>query len=215
MKAVAYLRTSSATNVGGDSDKRQRDAIAEWASRNGYEIEAEFYDAAVSGADHVMDRDAFPEMFEGICSLRLQSRVILVENASRFSRDLAVQIAGYETLRKSGITLIPVDSPQHFLEDTPTAVMVRNILGAVSQFEKDNLVAKLRKARERRKAEVGKCGGRKSYKEMHPGRVEEAKRLRRLKWTLKQIAEHFTSMAWLNEDERPYSHQAISAMIRQ
>jgi DNA invertase Pin-like site-specific DNA recombinase len=53
IEAVAYLRTSSAANVGADkdSDKRQRAAIAAFAKAAGYSIVAEFYDAAVSGAD--------------------------------------------------------------------------------------------------------------------------------------------------------------------
>jgi DNA invertase Pin-like site-specific DNA recombinase len=50
--AIAYLRTSSATNVGADkdSDKRQRRAIEVYAKHSGYELVAEFYDKAVSGA---------------------------------------------------------------------------------------------------------------------------------------------------------------------
>jgi hypothetical protein len=42
--AVAYLRTSSAANVGADkdSDRRQREAIAAFASRAGYELVGEF-----------------------------------------------------------------------------------------------------------------------------------------------------------------------------
>ena len=56
--AIAYLRTSSGANVGADKDseKRQRAAIEGFAKANGYEIEAEFYDAAVSGADPVTER---------------------------------------------------------------------------------------------------------------------------------------------------------------
>ena len=51
--AVAYLRTSSATNVGADkdSDKRQRAAIEAFAKRAGFTIVGEYYDKAVSGAD--------------------------------------------------------------------------------------------------------------------------------------------------------------------
>jgi hypothetical protein len=50
---VAYLRTSSRTNVGADkvSDKRQCAAIEAYAKAAGYEIVETFYDAAVSGAD--------------------------------------------------------------------------------------------------------------------------------------------------------------------
>lgn len=74
---------------------------------------------------------------------------VLVENASRFARDLAVQLAGHDQLRDLGINLIPVDAPSHFQDETPTAEMVRQILGSVSQFEKAQLVAKLRSARQR------------------------------------------------------------------
>jgi DNA invertase Pin-like site-specific DNA recombinase len=37
-KAIAYLRTSSAANVGADSDKRQRAAITAFAKARGYEL---------------------------------------------------------------------------------------------------------------------------------------------------------------------------------
>jgi hypothetical protein len=37
-KAVAYMRTSSATNCGDDSEKRQRAAIQAYADRAGIEI---------------------------------------------------------------------------------------------------------------------------------------------------------------------------------
>ena len=61
VEAVAYIRTSSAANVGAnkDSDKRQRQAIESFAKANGYQLVGEFYDAAVSGADPIADRDGF------------------------------------------------------------------------------------------------------------------------------------------------------------
>ena len=64
--AVAYLRTSSATNVGADkdSDKRQRAAIEAFAKPAGFAIVAEYYDAAVSGADPVDQRPGFADMLQ-------------------------------------------------------------------------------------------------------------------------------------------------------
>jgi hypothetical protein len=54
VEAVAYPRTSSATNTGpGNSDKCQRAAIAAFAKAHEYVIVDEFYDAAVSGADPI------------------------------------------------------------------------------------------------------------------------------------------------------------------
>ena len=49
VEAVAYIRTSSAANVGTDkdSDKRQRAAIESFAKRSGFDLVAEYNDAAV------------------------------------------------------------------------------------------------------------------------------------------------------------------------
>ena len=60
--ALAYLRTSSAANVGTDKDseKRQRHAIQGFAKRAGFGIIAEFYDAAVSGADPIETQASRP-----------------------------------------------------------------------------------------------------------------------------------------------------------
>jgi hypothetical protein len=53
VKAVAYIRTSSAANVGADKDseKRQRAAIEAFAKRSGFVLKDEFSDPGVSGAD--------------------------------------------------------------------------------------------------------------------------------------------------------------------
>ena len=54
------------------------------------------------------------------------------------------------------------------------------IAGAFHEYEKARLVAKLKAAaRERKRAAVGKCEGRKSWAEINPKLVREAKRLRR------------------------------------
>jgi DNA invertase Pin-like site-specific DNA recombinase len=83
-----------------------------------------------------------------------------VESPDRFARDLIVQLTGHDFLKSLGIALIPATAPDFFTEDTPTAVLVHQVLGAIAQFDKASLVAKLRAARERKKAATGKCGGR-------------------------------------------------------
>ena len=63
IKALAYLRTSSATNVGADKDseKRQRGAIAAYAKSARYDIGPDdwFYDDAVKGTDEIEKRPGF------------------------------------------------------------------------------------------------------------------------------------------------------------
>ena len=77
--ALAYRRTSSAQNVGGDNDRRQRAAIERFAQAHGYTLVGEFYDAAVSGADPIETRPGFAAMLERIEGNGV--RVVLVEDA--------------------------------------------------------------------------------------------------------------------------------------
>jgi len=180
-KAVAYLRTSSASNVGEDKDshKRQMAAINAYARRTSYDIVLPpYYDAAVSGADPIDARPGFRAALAYLAG-HADVRVILVESASRFARDLAVQLTGHALLKARGIELIPVDAPSHFTDETPTATMVRQILGAVSEFEKASIVLKLRVARDRKRAANGKCEGRKSHVERRPETVNLARSLHR------------------------------------
>jgi DNA invertase Pin-like site-specific DNA recombinase len=179
--AVAYLRTSSAANVGADkdSDKRQIAAITAYAKRAGYTLrEPPFYDAAVSGADPIDSRPGFAALLAYIGE-HPEVRTIMVETANRFARDLIVQETGFRMLSARGIALVAVDSPDSFLEDTPTAVLIRQVLGAVAEFDKAMTVAKLRAARDRKRAALGKCEGRKSVAELSPETVALARQLHR------------------------------------
>jgi DNA invertase Pin-like site-specific DNA recombinase len=145
-------------------------------------------------------------------------RTIIVETASRFARDLIVQETGWRFLRNAGVTLIAADSPDTFLDETPTAVLVRQVLGAVAQFEKQALVAKLRKARERKKRETGKCGGRHSVAEAKPETVALAKKLARYPVngrhrSLREVAAELEAAGHVTSKGTPYGAAAIARMI--
>ena len=219
-KAVAYYRTSSATNVGSDKDslKRQQEAVQGYAKANKIEIVREFYDAAVSGADPLHERQGFSELLTYVAGNG--ANTILVENASRFARDLAVQLTGHSMLKELGYELVCVDAPNHFLDDTPTAVMVRQILGSISQFEKSMIVSKLKAARDRKRAETGKkVEGRKSWLEINPTLVKEAKRLRRKnpvsgkRKSLKRVSKELFEMGYHTSTGKPFSATQIKRMV--
>src|SRR5215510_15702060 len=147
--ALAYLRTSSAANVGDGkaSDKRQRDAIQSFAKHAGYELVGEFYDAAVSGADPIDTRPGFRELLERIVGNGV--RTVIVEDASRFARTLMTQEAGIATLAGLGVRVVTsrgddlTDS-----DDDEMRVAMRQIAGVFSQLEKTRLVKKLKAARD-------------------------------------------------------------------
>jgi len=208
--AVAYLRTSSVANVGSDkdSDKRQRAAIEAFARRSGYELIAEHYDAAVSGADPIETRPGFDRMLERIEGNGV--RTIIVETANRFARDSIVQETGYRILRERGIELIAADSPNAFLDDGPTSKLIRQVLGAVAEFDKAMTVAKLRGARERKRRLVGKVEGRRSHAELNPVVVDEAKRLARAS---PKTGKRRSSLGHLNVNGKPYSAKSVRSML--
>jgi DNA invertase Pin-like site-specific DNA recombinase len=228
IKAVAYLRTSSATNVGADKDseKRQRAAIEAFAQAAGYELVGSYYDEAVSGADHVTSRPGFTAMMERIASNGV--RTIIVETANRFARDLIVQETGYALLKEQGIDLIAADKPDAFLDDTPTAILIRQVLGAVSQFEKAMVVTKLKGARDRKRIALARAAkddrtirvkveGRKSYDEANPEMVRLAKRLHRYpangkRRSLRGIASALAQAGFLTKTGKPYTAEAVSRM---
>jgi DNA invertase Pin-like site-specific DNA recombinase len=220
VEAVAYMRTSSSTNVGADKDseKRQRAAIERYAKVGGYAIVDWFYDRAVKGADPVTARPGFADMLDRIAGNGV--RTILVESPDRFARDLAVQLAGHDYLKGLGVTLIPASAPDFFLEETPTAVLVRQVLGAIAQFDKATTVAKLKAARDRKRDARGKCEGRKSYAERAPQLVEAARRLRSSGLSLRAVASAIAADPTLAElgvnvtpSGLPYSASAVSSML--
>jgi DNA invertase Pin-like site-specific DNA recombinase len=217
--AVAYLRTSSAANVGEDKDssKRQRAAIEAYAKTARVEIVDTFYDEAVSGADHVHLRKGFAKMLERIAGNGV--RVILVETANRFARDILVQETGHRFLKERGIDLIAVDSPGAFLDDTPTSKMIRQLLGVISEFEKASVVARLAGARRRKRMATGKkVEGRKSHAELRPDVVALAKRLARKKpkggqLSLRAVSAEMAAQGFLNERGRPFNHKSVAVML--
>jgi DNA invertase Pin-like site-specific DNA recombinase len=215
LKAVAYLRTSSKTNVGPDkdSDKRQLAAINRYAKRAGVEIVETFYDAAVSGVDPVTERPAFAKMLERLLGNGV--RTIIVESPDRFARDLIQQLLGHDLLKARGITLIAASSPQHFLEDTPTAVLIRQVLGGVAEFEKTTLVAKLKAARDRKRKLTGKCGGRNTHAQERPEAVTLAKALARQngRLSLRAISAELAAQGHLNERGQPFNPKSIGSML--
>jgi DNA invertase Pin-like site-specific DNA recombinase len=145
-------------------------------------------------------------------------RTIIVETASRFARDLMVQEVGHAKLRERGIDLIAADNPSSFIDDTPTAKLVRQVLGAISEFDKAMTVAKLRGARERKRREAGKCEGRKSHAERNPELVALVRQLRRRRpkggqRSLREISDELAQRGIMNERGNQFSATSIASML--
>jgi DNA invertase Pin-like site-specific DNA recombinase len=213
MNAIAYYRTSSASNVGEDKDSqtRQRLAVEAFARSAGYQIVESYYDAAVSGADALDARPGFAEALKRIAANGV--RTIIVETASRFARDLIVAETGFRRLRDAGITLIAADAPNSFLDDTPTSAFIRQVLAAVQELDRAMIVSKLKGARDRLRKTGVKVEGRKSYSEAVPATVERAKALKAGGLTLRQVADRLAAEGHQTRAGTPYQFTAVGRMI--
>ena len=165
------LQISSAANVGGDSLTRQQEAVRLFAKRQGLEIVGEFRDPGISGKDPIDTRAGFSALLDRIEESGV--RTVLIEDVSRFARDLIVQELGVVLMIQRGVRVLTASGEDLTETNDPARVMIRQLAAPFAQYEKDWLVRKLRAARERRRGETGRCEG---GKPVAPEAVAQAKR---------------------------------------
>jgi DNA invertase Pin-like site-specific DNA recombinase len=175
--AFAYLRVSGKGQVRGDGFPRQLEAIKRYASEHDVRIVQVFEERGVCGATELENRPALTAVFVALAGDG--TKLVLIEKLDRLARDLMVQEKIIGDLRKRGFDLISVLEPD-LLQNDPTRIMMRQIFGAVAQYEKSSIVGKLRSARERIKAKTGRCEGRKPYG-FCPGESEIRDRIRAMR----------------------------------
>jgi DNA invertase Pin-like site-specific DNA recombinase len=159
-KAVAYLRVSGKGQIDGDGFPRQLAAVKAYAETNGIEIVKVFREEGVTGTSESMDRPAWSALMASLDESGIQT--VLIERLDRLARDLMIQEAAIANLRRNGLTLISAMEPDLMANDA-TRVLVRQMLGAVAQYDKSQIVSKLRGARMRKRLQDGRCEGRKPF----------------------------------------------------
>lgn len=191
VEAFSYLRVSSDTQVEGDGPNRQRRVIAAWAKRSKATVVREFADLGVSGTTQWSARPAMLEMVNALVASGGQPPIVVVERPDRLARDLIAGELILERLRELGVRVVVAENGQDLTsDDSPTAKLVRQILGAVAEFDRASIAAKLRTARAVKKKATGRCEGRLFYGEK-PGEengiqiIKEGKRQRK---SLSEIA---------------------------
>ena len=147
-KAVAYLRVSGKGQVDGDGFPRQREAVERYARAAGLELVGEYRDEGVSGTKELEDREGLSELLTRIRANGV--RVVIVERADRLARDLLVSEVILGQFRDLGVRVVAADGGTDLTagDDDPTRVLIRQVLGAVAQFEKAVIVSKLKAAQQ-------------------------------------------------------------------
>ena len=176
-KAVSYLRCSGLGQTGGDTWDRQQAAITKYSKRCKLQLVDEFRDEGISGTKELEGRPGLAALLDRVESNGV--KVVLVENATRLARDLMVSEVILQQLADAGCEVIAADSGTDLTADTddPTRRLIRQVLGAVAEFDRRVTVLKLRAARERIRRKGSRCEGRKPF----GARTGEAQTLARIK----------------------------------
>ncbi len=219
-KALSYLRVSGKGQIGGDGFPRQRAAIAAFAGANGLDIVAEFRDEGVSGTLGLAERPGLTALLEATTADGI--RTVLVERADRLARDLVESELLLRTFREHEIRVIEADGGNDLTSDndaSPTAVLIRQVLGAISQWEKSGLVAKLRAARDRVREQRGRCEGPRAFGD----REGEAARLQRVlelavdhggnRRSLTELVATLNAEGVATRSGRPWARSTVQAIL--
>jgi len=157
VKLVGYVRVSTATQVeDGLGLDVQKAAIRAWCKANGHKLVAVLADEGVSGAKELDDRPGLADALDIIRGTKAQG--IVVPRLDRLARDLIVQETILAEVRRIGgeaFSTSPAEASYLTDDpDDPSRKLIRQVLGAVSEYERSMVVLRLRNGR-RRKAQTG------------------------------------------------------------
>ena len=208
-KVCGYYRTSSKSSSGDDKDsgKRQKHSVHSFCKSKNWEIVNEFWDKGVSGTLDVLNRPSFLEMLNYCEEYGIDT--IVFESSSRLSRDLICMETGFQYLSSLGYTLISVDRPKTFVENTPTSVLIRQVLGCISQFQKSSIVNQLKVSRDR-KSKLNESRGYTSR--TGRGKVEGVKKLTELNSELSGLVVSYRRKKD-TRTKKPLSYMKISKLL--
>src|SRR5262249_30714080 len=147
-----YLRVSTDTQAEGLGLDVQKAAITEWAEAREYEIAAEFTDAGVSGSNGLDSRAGLANALTLLRSNDADG--IIVYRLDRLARDLIIQEQLLAEARQHGWHVFSTSTSEAaYLEDDPgdpSRKMIRQVLGAVAEYERSMIALRLRSGRARK-----------------------------------------------------------------
>ena len=142
---------------------RQMRAIEGFCKTNGLEF-SEHFSEQISGKVEGLDRPEFARMLDEAAERGVG--IIVVERLDRLARDLMVSELLLRELKKQGLKLFASDQGLVDLCDVtgdPTRKLIRQIMGALAEWERSMIVLKLGAARKRKKERDGRCEGAKPF----------------------------------------------------
>lgn len=154
MTAIGYIRVSTNGQADGFGPEIQERAIK---IHTGERLKAIYRDEGISGK--LLDR---PGLAEALRHLGTGDKLV-VARLDRLARDLVVQEMLLAEIRRRGARLVScAEGEQAYLEDDesdPSRRLIRQVLGAVAEYERAMVALRLRAGRAAKRANGGYAGG--------------------------------------------------------
>jgi len=142
---VGYIRVS--TEDQALSTDAQLDALKKWCSDHDSELVHVCTDQGVSGA---ADLDKRPGLLEAIAALReYEAGTLLVFRLDRLSRAVSKGAMIHEMVKREGARVMACDGVGN--DDSPEGELLRNMIGAVAQYERQIIAFRTRVALQAKK----------------------------------------------------------------
>ncbi len=152
-RAVAYIRVSKEEQHIGP--QAQRDAIEAWAAREGVDVVGWHLDQGFTGK---LPPGKRPALADALAALHEhQAGVLVVAKRDRLARD--VLVAGYLEMkvRQAGARIVSV-AGEGTGDDSPTDRLMRQIIDAFAEYERQIIAARTRAALQAKKARGERAG---------------------------------------------------------
>ncbi len=164
MNIVAYIRVSTdrQAELGLGLDV-QRAAIRSWAQSNGYRIVLWTADEGVSGSNGLDAREGLADALRALRTCAADA--LVVYRLDRLARDLVLQESLLGEVWRMGRHVYSTSAAEDaYLDpngaaDDPSRALIRQVLGAVAQYERSMIRLRLRSGKARKRAAGGYVGG--------------------------------------------------------
>ncbi len=159
MNLAAYIRVSTDVQAEhGLGLEVQRDAIRHWATVHGHRVLGIYEDAGISGSNGL---DSRVGLLDALKDNRADG--LVVYRLDRLARDLVLQEQLIAELRRMGKTLFSTSAGEaQYLKDDPrdpSRKLIRQVLGAVSEYERAMIRLRLAAGRARKHENGGYAYG--------------------------------------------------------
>jgi DNA invertase Pin-like site-specific DNA recombinase len=166
-KVIAYVRVSTAEQVDGFGLTVQRKAIADYAKVNGLRLVRTVSDEGLSGSNGIEKRIGLARVREA--AVNGEVKAVIIYRLDRLARDLGLQEMFMADMRKAGVEVLSVTEPD-IDSDDGTRVLVRQMLGAIAQYERWTIGTRMRAGKAAKISRGGYGGGRPPFGWIAEGR---------------------------------------------